>query len=226
MTAPQPDQQDHQLTEAEAAVVAAIALWLASRLAVRAVLLPRRLVDMLTSVGVAPKASRAAGRMALSVPLSGRSRWGSPSPPEPARPFGFGTQTGPTPSAAARIASEEPTMRARYIFNAARRLTDSLVHGEFIDGLKDEKRNLVAHVQAGKKRAAAAAALDEVAARAPGGLLQWHTVMDAATTPDCARLDRVLFTMDNPPGIPGAMHPRCRCSALPALTVGTGFAAA
>lgn len=217
MTAPQPDQQDHQLTEAEAAVVAAIALWLASRLAIRAVLLPSRLVDMLTSVGVAPKASRAAGRMALSVPMSGRSRWGSPSPPEPARPFGFGTQTSPTPSAAARVASEEPTMRARYIFNAARRLTDSLARGEFIDGLKDEKRYLVAHAQAGRKRSAAARAVDEVAARSPGGLLQWRTVMDQNTTADCAALNGVVFTLDNPPGIPGGEHPHCRCVAVPAV---------
>ena len=108
-------------------------------------------------------------------------------------------------------------MRARYIVNAARRLTDALLEGEFINGLKAERRNLVAHVQAGKNRSAAAQALDGVAARAPGGLLQWVAKMDQATTPDCAALNGALFTLDNPPGVPGAMHPRCRCTARPAL---------
>jgi SPP1 gp7 family putative phage head morphogenesis protein len=226
VTAPVQDQQqdDHTLTEVEAAVVAAIALWLASRLAIRAVLLPGRLVDAMSALGISPRAARAAGKMALSVPLTGRSRYGAPNVPDASSWTWPSTQTAP--SMARRMAADEPTMRARYIMNAARRLTTALLDGEFIDGLTAEKRNLVAHVQAGKKRVAAAAKLDAVAAMAPGGMLRWVAILDERTTPDCRVLDGVVFTLDNPPGVPGAQHPACRCSAVPVFAVGSGQAAA
>lgn len=226
MTAPayqQPDQRDDHTAE-EAAIIAAIALWLASMAAIRATLLPPRLADMLVSIGAAPQAARVAGRMSLDVPMSGRSRWGAPGPTvDPIAP-GFSPIFSPEASVAKQAAAEEPSMRARYIVNAAKRLTESLLEGEFIDGIQAEKRNLVAHVQAGKNRAKAAAALDKAFAEAgPEGKLRWTTHPERGdVTPDCEALNGRIFSRDNPIIVetdegpmtarPGMMHPHCHCT--------------
>jgi SPP1 gp7 family putative phage head morphogenesis protein len=202
--------QNQGLSPAEEAVLTALAVFFASTAAVSAALLPARLVGQLTAVGVAPKAARAAGKMALSVPMTGRSRHGAPGLPD----TWAGPGSAPTPSMARRVAADEPQMRARYVYNAARRLTSHLVDGTFVDGLRAEQGYLRAHWAAGRNRQAAARNLDEVAATAPAGLLRWVATMDERTTPDCAALNGTVFTIDNPPGVPGAVHPRCRCTAV------------
>lgn len=226
---PPPDDDDNPVV---AAVIAALVVFFASSAAISAVLLPARLVEMLVSLGIAPKAARAAGKLALSVPMTGRSRYGAPTLPDngigpgsgPAAP---GNQPGPgpkpapkpsrgsggAPSMSRRVAADEPRMRARYVYNAARRLTIHLVDGTFLPGLQTERNNLQAHVRAGRNRQAAAQALDDVAQR-EGPLLQWVAILDDRTTPDCRALNGRIFTVDNPPAIPGAVHPRCRCKAV------------
>lgn len=220
MTAPAPplgydyeqDPQQNTPDAVTAAVLAALVAYFASSAAIKATVLPKNLVDQLVAAGMNVRAARAAGRMALSVSMSGRSRYGAPT--VPARSTWTGPGSAPTPSMARRVAADEPTMRARYVINAAQRLTQVLIDGRFLPGLTQERTYLAAHVQAGQKRKTAARALDAVAAK--HGLLQWHTVMDDRTTEDCAKLDGKLFTIENPPGLPGAMHPNCRCEALPA----------
>ncbi|HXJ27404.1 MAG TPA: minor capsid protein, partial [Streptosporangiaceae bacterium] len=79
---------------------------------------------------------------------------------------------------------------------------------------------LDAHRAAGQNRVKAATAYDRAAAAAgPDGKLRWNAVMDERTTADCAALNGTLFTADKPPGglLPGAVHPRCRCTATPAF---------
>lgn len=217
MTAPaldqgyeQPPQTDDHVTEA---VVALLVTFFASAAAIKAVVLPARLVAVLVSIGMAPKAARVSGRLALGVPMTGRSRYGSPVVPP--RPVMSG---GPSPGVpvARRVAADEPTMRARYVLNAARRLTTALREGQFLPAITTERRYLGAHVRAGRSRQVAAQALDEVAVKG-GPWLRWVAVMDERTTPDCAALNGQLFNIDNPPGIPGAQHPSCRCVAVPAF---------
>jgi SPP1 gp7 family putative phage head morphogenesis protein len=218
VTAPVADQLGYQYEQqpdtdpTTEILIAALVAYFASSAAIKASVLPAKLVDQLVSAGYNVRAVRAAGRMALSVSMSGRSRYGAPTVPD--RSTWTGPGSPPTPSMARRVAADEPRMRARYVVNAAKRLTGALVDGRFLPALTQERSYLTAHVQAGQKRKVAAQALDAVAAK--HGLLVWHTVMDDRTTEDCATLDGKLFTIENPPGLPGAMHPNCRCEALPA----------
>lgn len=234
MTSPQPDdqqspQQDDNPTAAEAAVIAALMLYFASVAAVSATLLPARLVAKLTDLGLEPRAVRAAGRLAMAPPLTGRGRYGSPT-------------AGATATTLRQVKAEEPLMRARYVLNAAERLTKALVlagkqaatqsstQGQsdeaapkteslFVKAVRLEAQYMDQQRAAGQNRARAAKSLDRAAAEAgPDGKLRWVAVMDSRTTADCAALNGTLFTLDKPPvaGLPGMVHSRCRCGAVPA----------
>jgi SPP1 gp7 family putative phage head morphogenesis protein len=224
VTTPQTDQQqqdDH--TAEEAAVLAALVVFFASVAAVKATLLPVKLVARLVTLGLEPRAVRVAGRLALAPPLTGRGRYGSPA-----------RTTGPATTTLRTVKADEPLMRARYVLAAAKRLSRAARlnnrpdQGEqdtgkpksrvdlFAAAVRQEKNYLDAHRQAGQNRAKAAAAYDRAAIDAgPNGKLRWTAVMDSRTTADCAALDGRLFTPDDPPNglIPGAVHPRCRCTA-------------
>lgn len=201
MTAPVEtyDEQDEGLSPAEAAVVAAVAVFLASTAAVAAVALPAALTARLVALGLTPRAVRAAGRIVMAPPLTGRRRHGSPA------------DRSTTTRA---VGADEPEMRARYLLAAAKRLTKAAADGVFGPALRAERRHLEQHVEAGRNRARAAARLDQVAAK-DGPWLVWHTQHDANVTADCAELDGTVFTVDNLPKghIPGAVHPKCRCFA-------------
>lgn len=226
-SSPQPDpQQDDQPTAAEAAVIAALMVWFASVAAVSATLLPPRLVGRLTDLGLEPRAVRAAGRLAMAPPLTGRGRYGSP-----ARDTARATTT-----TVRGAKSEEPLMRARYVLAAAKRLTKALLldaknavssddtsgsgkrsESLFVKAVRVEKTYLDAHRGAGQNRLRAAKAMDAAAAAAgPDGKLRW--VAHAGACPICADLNGTLFTVDAPPDglIPGAAHPHCGCDSVPA----------
>lgn len=196
----QPPEEDN--SPAVDAVVAALTVFLASQAAIAAVTLPASLIALLGTIGIPPIPARRAGRLALSVRMTGRSRHGAPT-------------MYPGAPTTRRVASDEPLMRARYIINAARRLTRALVDGQLPAATRAEKRYLVAHVNAGRNRRAAARRLDQTAQRS-GPWLKWRATLDERTTLDCRRLHNTVFTVDNPPAIPGAVHPRCRCRAVPA----------
>jgi SPP1 gp7 family putative phage head morphogenesis protein len=184
----------------ENAVLTALTSWFASRAAISDSELPVELLDRLVGIGVARQAAAKAGEWVLAKPLTGRSRHGAPAPLD-----GM--------PATRRVATEEPAMRAQYLLAAARRLTTALAGDRYEAALEAERRYLDAHVAAGRNRRAAARKVDEAAQKSP--VLRWVTVMDENTTPECAALDGRLFTVTNPPGIPGAMHSRCRCTAEP-----------
>jgi hypothetical protein len=187
-----PNQQNQQLTRAEEAVVAAIAAYLATRRAVAAVRLPGALVGRLIALGLSQRAVREAGRMVMAPPLTGRTRWGSPAVPAP----------GAVVSAVRTVAADEPMMRARYLLNAAKRLTDAIVQGDFPAALKAERRYLDQHRAAGIGRRAGAAAVDAVAARSSG-----YLVWVGGTCPECKPLDGQVFRVGNMPLPP--LHPHC-----------------
>jgi F like protein len=206
MTAPLADpyvyQPDQGLSPVEEAVIAASAAYLATSAAVKAVALPTVLVSRLVALGLSTRAVRAAGRLVLDPPLTGRTRWGSPT-----RRFGKQTMVR-------RMAAQEPVMRARYLLAAAKRLTDAIVAGEFTAGLARERRYLDLHRKAGVRRAKVAREYDRVARG--HRFLRWQAVMDDRTTADCAARNGSRWSVDNPifPP-PGAAHVACRCVAVP-----------
>lgn len=175
-----------------------MATWFGSPAAINADRLPTYLVADLVAMGFTERAARQAGALALSVRLTGRSRYGSPAP-YAGMPL------------TRRVAGEEPEMRARYVVAAARRLTEDNSDA----AMKREQNYLAQHVAAGRKRAAAAALVDVVASHSATGYLRWNTMHDNRVDGTCRALEGRLFTIDNLPDglIPGAAHARCRCYA-------------
>lgn len=172
--------------------------WFASQPAIPATELPDDLVDELVARGLSRQAVIDAGKLASRPPLTGRSRYGSPSP-----------RDGMT--AVRRVASEEPGMRAQFVLASARRLTDA---DDFDDQLAVEQRYRDMHVALGRKRRQAARQVDAAESQSLAGWLVWR----CAAKPEarCAALEGRLFTPDNPPGAyPGAVHVSCRCHAEP-----------
>jgi SPP1 gp7 family putative phage head morphogenesis protein len=176
--------------------------WFASRDAIAATELPDDVLDVLLSAGVDRLAAIEIGKLLLAKPLSGRSRYGAPSP--------FDGMP-----AIRRVASEEPEYRAAYLLAAARRLTLAKTERDYASALDKERRYLDMHVGAGRGRRAAARKVDEVS-EADGPLLVWRTQNDNRVDSRCAMLEGRLFTAADPPdGVyPGAVHPRCRCFAV------------
>lgn len=128
----------------------------------------------------------------------------------------------------------EPSYRAAFIFNAARRISvvmsgtaasyDQGVEARrdrvetFRQALVAEQRFWQQHRQAQINRVRAAKLVDAMSVRAPEGVLRWKAVLDSRTTPDCAAMNGQTFTVEEPPAIgwPGSVHPHCRCRAVPA----------
>lgn len=176
------------------AVLAALIAWFGSKEAINATELPADLVSMLVAAGFSRDAVEFIGRKATVERLSGRNRGGTP----PA-----------TGGLASQVAAEEPKMRAEYLMSAAERLTED--NSE--KAKNAEERFLEQHVSAGQNRLRKAKEAAKVFKQTP--VVQWVCVMDERTDGRCAVLNGRLFTMDSLPGIPGAMHPRCRCSIVP-----------
>lgn len=86
-------EQQQGLTPQEEAAVAALALFLASVIAVKAITLPSVLVGRLMSLGLPRRAVMAAGKLTLEPALTGRTRWGSPTAADVSQPTPF----NPTP---------------------------------------------------------------------------------------------------------------------------------
>ncbi len=121
-------------------------------------------------------------------------------------------------------AKQAPLWRAIYILGAAQRLSaaDDLDRAETVEqGYFDRQ------VAAEARRDRASALVDmtsrllsdrtEEQARIP--LLGWRAVLDDKTTPECRWANGQNFRADRVPiiGVPGAVHPRCRCTAGPPI---------
>jgi hypothetical protein len=203
---PTPDQQPTGLTGTEQAVVDVLTTALLEGALVAGTAIPLYLLLRLTSLGIDKRAARAAIRLGLTDPVR---------IPRDLRVRG---------TAASRVAAVEPAIRARYILNAAKRITDNLVHvGDqphgLITAIRDERRYLAQHIDAAHNRRRAAQAVDAVARTSP--FMIWQTAGDSRVEADCATLNGQLFTIADPPMahglpvLPGSVHPRCRCKALP-----------
>jgi SPP1 gp7 family putative phage head morphogenesis protein len=214
---PPADQQG--MTPAEKVAVAALAAWLALAAARTAVRLPKRIADLLTAAGLPPRAVRLAGQLALTAPLPGRAR----TAPGPATASPDTTpDTGHHRGGSYRLTTAhqdaligEPAYRAQFLVNSAKRLAVAHDMGVGDIQLAKERAYLAAHRAAARNRLQVAERMDTLAQDSPW--LEWHAVLDEKTTPDCRAMNGQIFTLDRPPAIgwPGAVHPRCRCSAIP-----------
>ena len=193
---------DQGLSPTQEAVVVAIAAYLASSAAVHAVTLPAALMGRLMALGLSRRAVRAASRLTMDPPLTGRTRWGSPSP----------SPAGADVSMVRMVAADEPLWRARYLLAAAQRLTDAAVRGDFTGAVTKERRYLRQHRAAGKGRRAGAAQADQAAAQSRTGLLEWV----GGTCPECSPLDGSIFRpgqLSLPPRHPNCLIGSSRISA-------------
>ncbi len=114
--------------------------------------------------------------------------------------------------------------RAVYIWGAIERLTraDDLAHAQRL-----EHGYFLQQVAAEERRARAAALVDmtsrllgdreeeQLDGRVP--LLGWRATIDDRTTPECRWANGRNFRADRIPaiGLPGSVHPRCRCTSGP-----------
>lgn len=185
----------------DSALLALLIAWLGSKAAVGVSSFPPDLSAALTRGGFDPAAVAAIGEKLLSRPLSGRTRHGAPA-----------SYNGMP--ATRLVAAGEPKMRAQYILAALERLTEARAEGRYDQALNVEQNYLDAHVAAGRNRRRAARRVDELAPD-EGQLLVWRTAGDSRVEATCRSLEGRLFRASNPPDglIPGAVHPRCRCTA-------------
>lgn len=132
----------------------------------------------------------------------------------------LGLPVGPMQKAAER---QGWMWRAVYVLGAADRLQEAkdLTHAESV-----EIGYFARHVAAEHRRIRSAALVDvtsrlledrteEQSEKAP--LLGWRAHIDEKTTPECKWANGRNFRADRPTviGIPGSVHPRCRCTSGP-----------
>jgi SPP1 gp7 family putative phage head morphogenesis protein len=201
-TQPPTDPQYGALTPSQEALVATLALWLGMSVGFPFPPLPHDLRHRLAEMDLHAKAIQAAIRMALSVPIIGRGKARTP--------------VGRTMSAGVRVAAGEPRMRALYLLRSAQRMSRSLTNGvDSVTAIRAERPNLDRSTEAARRRDRAAVAVDAAAEISPW--IEWVSIMDGNTTPDCRAMNGKIFTLDEPPaiGFPGAVHPACRCEPRP-----------
>lgn len=218
MTAPATTDQPPGLSDGQEAAVSALSTFLAEAALVGTVALPSALMALLLRLGFSRRAVQLATRLA-TAPLGRRTGTGPHVHRGSARIAG---------TAAAQVADTEPEWRARYLIAAARRLTRDLELGASpFTALREERRYLGLHREAGKRRAAAASAVDRVVEQSGSEWLRWNLSDKPQThTRGClwasgrifTRADPLVFTDDDMPPRPqwpGATHPRCACFATP-----------
>lgn len=108
--------------------------------------------------------------------------------------------------------------RGAYLLTAARRITAAVRSGTSLpDAIATEHRNYRAHQLAAASRSASGALADQVAQGSSSSRLRWRAVLDERTDAKCRAMDGKTFDLRDPPkiGLPGGVHPRCRCRAVP-----------
>ena len=126
--------------------------------------------------------------------------------------------------ATAAVQAASGTYRAAYLSAAAGRVKTRMAAGKTLaQALKAEAPLAVAHLRAQRNRVRAAAQVDgQVTAHGP--LLGWYAVMDGRTSAECAAANGRNFSVTSWPviGLPGSVHPHCRCRAgAPHVNAGT-----
>ncbi|WP_190824672.1 structural protein [Saccharopolyspora pogona] len=212
MTAPTTEQQppDGQALE-DAAIVAGLAVLLASAATVPPLAAIVALLMRPPKQRGEPKVSRTAATVAARLVLQQRQ------PP-----------ATPTGAAGRQMQRLNIQRRAQFLLAAARRITRQIGTNRskeaVVKALQAERRYWQQHVEASAKRERAASLVDSTAERegvrqpaTPGGkvgtVVGWHATLDDRTDPDCRAAHGKNFIVERPPriGLPGAVHPACRC---------------
>lgn len=121
-------------------------------------------------------------------------------------------------TAIAHTLRTQPAREAAYVFNAAKRLAATR-------DLSSERRYFAQHLAAERGRRDAARAVDSLAAKLGTDTLEWWSHRDSKTTAGCRAMHGKPFNVAAPPLVegrpayPGAVHPECRCKAVPLGTV-------
>lgn len=193
---PKPPPTQAQLI---AAILAALAV------AVTAAGLAAALGTLFLAAGIRRPALKAAAALMLSWPQSALEG------------------TGPAQRWAVRT---NAVRRAQFFLAASRRVQAAAdrarsrnehIGAAIAKALKAEWRYQSAMIAMTQKRVSAASAVDGMAA-ASGNLLGWQAILDARTSPGCAKANGCNFYADRPPpvvegrpSLPGCAHPACRC---------------
>ena len=206
--APRPSEGDAQQrarTKRDKALVAAIIALLAAGAVGYGLLLGIRVA--LIAWGLAPEAADWLANLVSDQTEAPDLGFGAPGPMEEAE------------------AIQARAWRAIYALGAAQRLfeDEDLAHAEGV-----EEGYFARHLAAEGRRQRAAALVDitrqllgdrteEQQGEVP--LLGWRAVLDQRTTPECAWANGQNFRADRMPiiGLPGSVHPRCRCTSGPAI---------
>lgn len=211
MSQQQPEAQQPPQDDGLADTVALIVAIFASGVAVATA--AGMIATILAPLGIGADAARSALVLALSNPLrprmTARTIVNIQVHVDPGKP------PGPAEIAAAGQALE---WRARFLIASARRIDDRSTRGlSAADAVAAERGFMQMHITAQRRRVEAAQAVD-AAAGLYGRELGWYANGDERTTAECRWADGRNFYADRPPvfGYPGAVHPRCRCTAGPA----------
>lgn len=203
-TAPQPSTTQQVLTDA--VIVAGLATLLA---AVTPSLPSITSLLMRSRQRVSRTAATAAARIVL--------QWAQPD-------------TEPLGAAGRRMQRLNIQRRAQYLLAAARRITQQLGTDRSPDAvagaISRELQYWRQHVQAGTRREQAAALADSTATTGgvpvqaggkPVTVLGWRAVIDNRTDAACRAANGKNWILQRPPriGIPGTVHPACRCMPVP-----------
>lgn len=107
--------------------------------------------------------------------------------------------------------------RAAYVVNAAWRIQGNIDGGKSTaEALRAEAKHYAAHRAARENRLEVAARVGKAAAL-HGKLLGWYRDAASDSEAECIAADGANFYADRPPliGLPGAVHPHCRCRPGP-----------
>lgn len=216
MTQPAPPRQPPQPPMTEAALVATAAALLAGVPAANVAAIAELLTAAARLYPGTPRPQRVTRQAAEYA-----ARIVTSTPPVSTLPI------GPATRAMQRL---NVLRRAQYLLNAARRLTHTILANPTPQGVTGavakEQRYYAQHVHASNNRTQAAALADSTAQQhgkpdpttgKPGVLLGWHAVMDDRTSTECraAHGKNWLITAIPKIGLPGTVHPHCRCKPGP-----------
>lgn len=131
------------------------------------------------------------------------------------------TASGGTGAASAQVSRMNAARRAQYVVAATKRIQAAVAEARakgvpedeaFAAALDQEQRYYELHLSAMQNRADAAARTD-LAARKYGKILGWLAKNDDRTSAECAAASGKNYYASHMPdiGLPGAVHPSCRC---------------
>lgn len=192
MSQPVPEATGTSPRSNDARLVATIVALLAVQASTQA--LTPKIATLLKPFGISAEAARMATRIAMSAPVN----------PPRNRVKG---------SATLQSSLTEPTYRAAYILQSARRIQSGLHDGENLGDLVNKERTWFSKHREAQDNRHVSASRVETAVDRFGQVLGWYAKRDSRTSAECLAAHGQNFRADERPliGYPGTVHPHCRC---------------